>query len=139
MRAPTGMIIGLLGLFLAAVGLPLMWEQSEPSGRGGFDEAIAGMDDVDEIKAAVEEHLDLAKQYDKDAAHHEGEATRYEKKAAAITPLMDTKGFRRNGMKMAEEAHSSMAHELRFRAKVHRLQAELLMEKSNQLAKQRTE
>lgn len=81
------------------------------------------------MKEAIREHLALAEEYEKDAVHHEAEAKRYEQKASAITPLMDTKGFRRDGLRMAAESHSSMASEARFRARVHRLESQLLMEK----------
>ena len=135
MHTRMRMILGLVGvLALVAIGLPALWHQPDVSGSSGPPEALAS---GDVMKDAVQEHLDVAKQYDKDAEHHEVEAQRYEQKASAITPLMDTKGFRREGMKMAAESHSSMATEFRFRAKVHRLEAELLMEKGMHAAKEK--
>jgi galactokinase len=129
------MILGLVGvLALLAIGLPALWHQPDTSGPSALPEALAS---GDVMKEAVQEHLDVAKQHDKNAEHHEEEAKRYEQKAAAITPLMDTKGFRRDGMKMAAESHSSMASEFRFRAKVHRLEAELLMEKAMHAGKEK--
>lgn len=121
-------ILGLVGvLTLVAIGLAALWHQSDLSGSSGIiPEALAS---GDVLKEAVQEHLDLAKQYEKNAEHHEAEAQRYEQKASALTPLMDTKGFRRDGMRVAADSHSTMATEFRFRAKVHRLEAELLKEK----------
>jgi len=122
------MAFGLAGmLVVGSIGLPALWQHADVSRTNGPSEALAG-GDVE--KEAVQEHLDLAAQYDKDAQHHEAEAKRYEEKASAITQLMDTKGFRRDGMKMAAESHSSMASEFRFRARVHRMEADLLREKS---------
>ncbi|MBA5871610.1 MAG: hypothetical protein GDA68_16685 [Nitrospira sp. CR2.1] len=128
MNTGMRMVFGLAGILLfGTIGLPALWQQADVSPAGGPSEVLAS---GDEEKEAIQEHLDLATQYDKDAQHHEAEAKRYEAKASAITQLMDTKGFRRDGMKMAAESHSSMASELRFRARVHRMEAELLREKS---------
>ena len=135
MKVRTRMIVGLTGaLALVAIGLPALWHQPDVSGPGGLPEALAG---GDVMKEAAQEHLDVAKQYDKDAENHEAQAKHYEQKAAAITPLMDTKGFRREGMKMAADSHSTMATEFRFRANVHRLEAELLLEKAMHAEKEK--
>lgn len=135
MHTRMRMILGAAGvLAVVAIGLPAVWHQSDIPDSSGLSEAFAS---GDVMKEAAQEHLDVAKQYDKDAEHHEAEAKRYEQKVAAITPLMDTKGFRREGMKMAAESHSSMASEFRFRAKVHRLEAELLLEKGMHASKEK--
>lgn len=135
MKVRLRMIIGLVGaLALVAIGLPSLWHQPGLSGSSGPHEALAGSD---VMKEAAEEHLEVAKQYDKDAEQHETQAKHYEQKAGAITQLMDTKGFRRDGMKMAAESHSSMAAEFRFRANVHRLEAELLLEKARHAGKEK--
>ncbi len=128
MNTGMRMAFGLAGmLVVGTIGLPALWQHTGVTPTIVGTEALAG---GDEEKEAIQEHLDLATQYDKDAQHHEAEAKRYEEKASAITQLMDTKGFRRDGMKMAAESHSSMASEFRFRARVHRMEAELLTEKS---------
>ena len=135
MKARMRMIVGLVGaLALVAIGLPSLWHQSDMPGSSGPHEALAG---GDVMKEAAQEHLDVAKQYDKDAEQHEAQAQRYEQKAAAITELMDTKGFRRDGLRMAAESHSTMATESRYRAKVHRLEAELLLEKAMQATREK--
>ncbi|MEQ1627715.1 MAG: hypothetical protein ABL965_10010 [Nitrospira sp.] len=127
MHTRVKVILGFVGvLALGAIGLPALWHHPEEPGLGIIPEALAS---GDEMKEAIREHLTLAEEYEKDAAHHEAEAKRYEQKASAITPLMDTKGFRRDGLKIAADSHSSMASEARFRAKVHRLEMQLLMEK----------
>lgn len=122
--------IGLAGIVvLVAIGLLGPWHQPDSSDSSGLHEAMAG---GDVMREAAQEHFDVAKQYDQEAEHHEAEAQRYEQKAAAITPLMDTKGYRRDGMNVAADSHRTMASELRFRAKVHRIEAELLTEKGKQ-------
>lgn len=127
MHTRVKVILGFVGvLALGAIGLPALWHHPEEPGLGIIPDALAS---GDEMKEAIREHLTLAEEYEKDAAHHEAEAKRYEQKASAITPLMDTKGFRRDGLKIAADSHSSMASEARFRAKVHRLEMQLLMEK----------
>lgn len=135
MHTRRRMILGLVGILaLVAIGLPVLWHQPDLSGFSGVHEALAS---GDEMKEAIKEHLDAAAQYDKDAERREAEAARYEKRASAITPNMDPKGFRRDGMKMAADSNSSMAAELRFRAKVHRLEAELLTEKAMHAGKEK--
>lgn len=135
MKVRMRMILGFVGILaLIAIGLPTLRHQHDISGSSGLPEALAS---GDVMKEAAQEHLDVANQYDKDAEQHEAQAKHYEQKAAAITQLMDTKGFRREGMKMAADSHSSMATEFRFRAKVHRLEAELLMEKAMHAGKEK--
>lgn len=95
MHVRMRMIIGLLGLVaLAAVGLPALWNHPDLSGFGGSHEAMAG---GDVMKEAAQEHVDAAKEHDREAEHHEAGAQRYEQKASAITPLLDPKGYRRDG------------------------------------------
>lgn len=135
MHTRMRMVIGVVGvLAIVAIGLPALWHQPDVSGTSGLPEAQAS---GDEMKDAIQEHLDIAAQHDKDAERREAEAQRYEKKGSAITPTMDPKGFRRAGLKMAADSHSSMAAEFRYRAKVHRLEAELLTEKAKYAAKEK--
>jgi hypothetical protein len=135
MKTRMRIILGLIGtLALVAIGLPSLWHQPGLSGSSGPHEALAG---EDVMKEAAQEHVDVANQYEKDAEHHEAQARRYEEKAAAITDLMDTKGFRRNGLRMAADSQSTMATESRYRAKVHRLEAELLLEKAMQATREK--
>jgi hypothetical protein len=137
MRLRIRIFIGLAGIIglvaLSMIGLPALWHQSELSGPGGPPEALASGDALEE---AARELLDAAKQCDQEAEHHEKQAQRYDQKMDAITTLMDTKGFRRDAMKLAADSHRAMAGELRFHAKTHRIEAELLMEKLNRTAKE---
>ncbi|MDP3597923.1 MAG: hypothetical protein Q8S75_13090 [Nitrospirota bacterium] len=83
----------------------------------------------------AEELLAQAKQYDDEAQRHEAEARRYEERAAATTPLLDTKGFRREAWNIAGDSHKTIAAELRYRALVQRLEAERLQEKQKESGK----
>lgn len=128
MHTRMRLILGFAGvLALIAIGLPALRYQPEFSGPGGLPEALAS---GDAMKEAAQELLEAAKQYDQEAERHETQAQRYDQKIGAITPHMDTKGFRRDGMKVSADSHRAMASELRFHAKAHRIEAELLMEKA---------
>jgi hypothetical protein len=121
------MVLGLVGILaLVAIGLPALWHQPDSSGSAGLHEAMAG---DDPIKGAAQEMLDAAKQYEQEAERHEADAQRYEQKAAAVTPLMDTKGFLRDALKTAAASHRAMANQLRFHANTYRIEAELMMER----------
>ncbi len=135
MHARMRMVLGLVGiLILVAMGLPVWWHQSDSSGSRGLNDAMAG-DDV--IRGAAQEMLDAAKQYEAEAERHEAEARRYEQKSAAITPLMDPKGFRRDALKIAADSHRAMANELRFHAKTYRVEAELMVERAKGAEKEK--
>lgn len=125
-------LIGILAIF--ATGVSVLWHQPDVSGSSRLSEALASEEMAPEEVAQA--HLDIAAKYEKEAEHREEQAQRFEKRASAITPAMDPKGFRREGMKLAADSQSSMASEFRFRAKVHRLEAELIMHKSTQVAKE---
>ena len=128
-------LIGLVGIVvLVAIGLLGSWHQPDSSDSSGVPEAMAF---DDEIKGAAQEMLEAAKQYEQEAEHHETQAQRYEQKAAAITQLMDTKGYRRDAMKIAADSRRAMASELRFHAKAHRIEAELMMERGKLTAKEK--
>ncbi|MDF0644767.1 MAG: hypothetical protein P0111_12090 [Nitrospira sp.] len=129
-------IVGVVALSMTGLPGSLLRHQPESSVSGGVHEALAG-DEVAEDEDIVQELLDKAKQYDQEAEHHEKEAQRYEQKAATITSLTDTKGFRRDGKKVAADSHRAMAGELRFHARTHRIEAELLMEKAKHAGKEK--
>ena len=127
--------LGLAGIVvLVAIGLLGPWHQPDSSDSSGLLQAMA-FDDV--IKGAAQEMLEVAKQYEQEAERHETEAQRYEQKAAAITQLMDTKGYRRDALKIAADSRRAMASEFRFHAKAHRIEAELMMERGKQTAKEK--
>ncbi len=89
----------------------------------------------DSLGNMAEELLAQAKQYEEEAQRQDAEARRYEERAAGITPLTDTKGFRREGLKIAADSHTTIAIELRYRAMVQRLEAERLQQKQKESAK----
>lgn len=135
MHARMRTVLGLVGILaLVAIGLPALWHQPDSSGSGGLHEAMAG---EDVIKSTAQEMLEAAKQYEQEAERHEAEAQRYEQKGAAITSLMDPKGFRRDALKIAADSHRAMAGEIRFHAKTHRIEAELMMEREKRVDKEK--
>lgn len=63
---------------------------------------------------------EIAKFYDGAAEDAEDEALQYEKTAASITPLTDTKGFRRSALSIAAQSKWRQSIELRQLAAEHR-------------------
>ena len=82
-----------------------------------------------EIQFGPEDLLTEADVYDQEADKIEAEVMQYHRQAAAITPLMDTKGFRRDGMMAAASSKSKAVAELRQLAANHRAEANRMMAK----------
>lgn len=68
--------------------------------------------------------------YDAEADRIQIQVMKYKSEAAAITPLMDTKGFRRSALLMAAASQSKAVAELRQLAAHHRSEAKRLMAKT---------
>jgi len=60
----------------------------------------------------AEDHLAAARLYQQRAQQLEADAARYAREADSITPLEDTKGFRRNALKTAAREHQKEAKEM---------------------------
>ena len=61
MHTRMRMILGFVGLLaLGAIGLPALWHQPDMPGSSMFPEALAG---GDEMKEAVQEHLDETRHF----------------------------------------------------------------------------
>lgn len=131
MKASFGVVMGLLLGMALVIGAQYALQTDGPLLSVDVSEAAT----PDSLGGMSEELLAQAKQYDEEAQRHEAEARRYEERAAAITPLMDPKGFRREGWKIAGDSHKTIAAELRYRAMVQRLEAERLQEKQKESAK----
>jgi hypothetical protein len=82
-----------------------------------------------EIQFGPEDLLTEADVYDQEADKIEAEVMQYHRQAAAITPLMDPKGFRRAGMMTAASSKSKAVAELRQFAANHRAEANRMMAK----------
>jgi len=131
MKASFGVVVGLLLGVALVIGAQYALQSDRPLLSVDVSEAATS----DSLGEMAEELLTQAKQYDEEAQRHEAEARRYEERAGAITPLMDTKGFRREGWRIAGDSHKTIAAELRYRAMVQRLEAERLQEKQTESAK----
>jgi hypothetical protein len=74
-----------------------------------------------------EDLLEEAELYDREADQIQAEVMEYKRKAAAITPLADTKGIRRSGLLTAAASRSKAVAELRQLAAHHRAEASRMM------------
>lgn len=72
---------------------------------------------------------EIAKFYEVSADTVEDEALQYERTAASITPLTDTKGFRRSALTIAAQSKWKQAAELRHLAAEHREKAQRMYAK----------
>jgi len=131
MKTLFGAVVGLLLGMALVIGAQHVLRTDGPLLSVDVSEAAT----PDSLGSMAEELLAQAKQYDEEAQRHEAEARRYEERAAAITPLMDTKGLRREGWKIAGDSHKTIAAELRYRAMVQRLEAERLQDKQKESGK----
>ena len=82
-----------------------------------------------EMPFGPEDLLEEADVYDQQADQIEAEVMKYHRTAAAITPLMDPKGFRRAGLLTAASSKSKAVAELRQLAAQHRAEANRMMAK----------
>jgi hypothetical protein len=71
----------------------------------------------------AEEHLVAAKLYDQEAQSQAEAATQYERRADAVSPLMDPKGFRRSGFVTAAQESRRKAGDMQQRYVFHQNQA----------------
>jgi hypothetical protein len=94
----------------------LAWAQTDV--KGAADKPWTG--------AELEE---IAKFYDNTADTVEDEALQYERTAASIAPLTDTKGFRRSALSVAAQSKWKQASELRLLAAEHREKAKRMYAK----------
>ncbi|MEY4706149.1 MAG: hypothetical protein RL042_2354 [Nitrospirota bacterium] len=131
MKTSFGVVVGLLLGMALVIGAQYALRTDGPLLSVGVSEAATS----DSLGGLAEELLVQAKQYDEEAKRHEAEARRYEERAAAITPLMDVKGFQREGWRIAGDSHKTIAAELRYRAMVQRLEAERLQDKQKESSK----
>lgn len=76
--------------------------------------------------STADDHLAAARLYHQYAQQLEAEAARYAREAASITPLEDTKGFRRNALKTAAQEREKQAHDLLQLVTEHQRKAETM-------------
>jgi hypothetical protein len=71
----------------------------------------------------AEEHLFAAGMYGQNAQAQAEAASQFERRADAVTPLMDTKGFRRAGLVTAAQEHRRKAEDMQERYAFHQNKA----------------
>jgi hypothetical protein len=87
---------------------------------GSLENRLAG-------DGTAEDHLTAAALYQHEAQRYENETLKYEQRAAAITPLEDTKGFRRVGLTQTAESLRKKAGDMNQLYAAHALKAETMM------------
>ena len=118
-----GFLTGVAGTWYL-VSEPHMTSRTVPS---AYAETIAAA--AEEKPWTAAELEEIAKFYENAADGVEDEALHYERKAASITPLTDTKGFRRSALSIAAQSKWKEAAELRLLAAEHREKAQRMYAK----------
>lgn len=130
-----------LAAVMLIVGVAALLIEGGPQSRlvpwGQFGMAEAGSGQVSEGSTAEPSHeanaRDLeaeAEAYDAEADKIQAQVMKYKREAAAITPLMDTKGFRRSALLMAAASQARAVAELRQLAAHHRAEAKRMLAKA---------
>jgi len=128
MKTVYGVVAGLLLGIALVIGAQHVRQTDGPLLTVDVSEAATSVSQ----EGTAEDLLAQAKQYDDEAQRHDVEAQRYERVLAGIIPPTDPKGFRRDALKIAADSHKTLAMELRYRAMVQRLEAELLQKKQKE-------
>ncbi len=127
MRAGVAMAIGI------CLGVTGMWFLSSLQTNHSYVESSAWAQSEGSSKPekpwTAAELDEIAKFYDNAADTVEDEALQYERTAASITPLTDTKGFRRSALTIAAQAKWKQSSELRLLAAEHRDKAKRMYAK----------
>jgi hypothetical protein len=140
MKGGTNMrttLVVIVGLLIGLTVFMIQGGREQPLLRwNAFETAEAA--DGQEMKSVLvqQDHTanaqDLeaeAEAYDEKADEIQMQVMKDKREAAAITPLMDTKGFRRSALMMAAAAQSKAVAELRQLAAQHRSEAKRLRSK----------
>ena len=107
----------------------VQWTPFEPS-EVGFAQAMASSDVPTDHRASAQDLEAEAEALDKEADRIQAQVMKYKREAAAITPLEDTKGFRRSALLMAAASQTKAVQHLRQLAAHHRAEAQRLMAKA---------
>ena len=119
----TGLAL-FLGLCVGIAGTWYLLSEQDVSPRAAStawaETTVKGTEEKPWTAAELEE---IAKFYEGAADTVEDEALQYERKAASITPLMDTKGFLRAALNIAAQSKWKQASDLRLLAAEHQEKA----------------
>lgn len=77
-------------------------------------------------EGTADDHLTAALLYQQHAKQLEADAARYAREADRISPLEDTKGFRRAGLKAAAQSREKQAHDMLQLVAEHQQKADVL-------------
>jgi hypothetical protein len=124
MRTSVALCIGLcLGIAGTWYLLPAHNTSSRAGSSAWAETDTKGTQDKPWSAAELEE---VAKFYEATADSVADEALQYERVAASITPLTDTKGFRRSALMIAAQSKWKQSSELKLLAAEHREKAKLM-------------
>ena len=96
---------------------------------GGPQVLPAQLEDRVVKDGTADDHLAAALLYQQQAHRAKTEAGRYAQAAASITPIEDTKGFRRGALMTAAQTHQQYADEMQQLYAAHQTKAETMMGK----------
>ena len=120
----AGVVIGMVGTGVVLM-LPLHQDPLRSSPAMTLAHAAAPPEAGKPL--GPEDLLEEAELYDREADQIQAEVMEYKRKAAAITPIEDTKGIRRAGLVTAAASRSKAVAELRQLAAHHRSEAARMM------------
>ena len=120
-----GLCLGIAGMWYLLPGS----HTTSPAGSSAWAQTdTKGSQDKPWSAAELEE---VAKFYEATAESVADEALQYERVAASITPLTDTKGFRRSALNIAAQSKWKQASELQLLAAEHRDKAKRMYAKES--------
>ena len=123
----------LIGFCAGMAGMAGIWHLSSDSHMSSRIVAPAFAETSDKATEGkpwtASELEEIAKLYESAADTVEDEALQYERTAASITPLTDTKGFRRSALSIAAQSRWKQASELRLLAVEHHEKAQRMYAK----------
>ncbi len=125
------LIAGLM-IFIAQGGReqrPVLWNPFTTAEAASGPERRSASAPAD-IKVDVQDLEAEAEVYDEQADEIQAQVMKYKREIAAITPLMDTKGFRRSSMQIAAAFQSKAVAELRQLAAQYQSEAKRLVAKT---------
>lgn len=98
--------------------------------EAGSAQAIGDSDGPTDHKANAQDLEAEAEALDEEADKIQAQVMKYKRAAAAITPLEDTKGFRRSALRTAASSQTMAVQHLRQLAAHHRAEAQRMLAKA---------
>jgi hypothetical protein len=98
--------------------------------EAGSAQAMASSDVPTDYKTNAQDLEAEAEVLDEEADKIQTQVMKYKREAAAITPMEDTKGFRRSALRMAAASQTLAVQHLRQLAAHHRAEAQRMLAKA---------